>query len=58
MFCSKCHNPVQECECDDIDDRLEAISTTRNFVTDRCANCKEHRRDCTCDEYEPIQKGL
>lgn len=54
MLCTKCQNPIEECECDDIDERLRQIASSDYIETDRCFNCKRHREDCTCDEYEPI----
>lgn len=55
MFCTKCQNPVEKCECGDIDERLRKVASSKRFETDRCMRCKEHRKDCTCDEYEPIE---
>lgn len=54
MFCSRCQNHVLDCECDDIEERLRALSRHPGFETDRCANCSENRVDCTCETYSPI----
>lgn len=54
MFCSRCSNSIVDCECGDIEERLERLSTHPNFVTSRCRECQKHRVDCTCDEYEPL----
>lgn len=51
MFCTRCSNPVPDCECGDIGDRLEQLSQHPNFTTDRCADCAEHAADCTCEEF-------
>lgn len=53
MFCSRCNNHVAECECGDIEERLERLASHPNFATDRCRGCQEHPEDCTCDEYGP-----
>lgn len=54
MFCTRCKNTVVECECGDIEERLEQLAEHPNFATDRCRNCQSHPRDCSCDEYELI----
>lgn len=57
MFCTKCQNPVYDCECDDIEERLEELGDLDHFATTRCLNCQEPRRSCTCDEYEPADEA-
>lgn len=54
MFCTRCQNPVHQCECGDIEERLARLAEHPNFATDRCANCQRNRPDCTCDEYVPV----
>lgn len=53
MFCTKCKNRIEECECGDIEERLEQLDNHANFATDRCKGCRKHPEDCTCDEYDP-----
>lgn len=54
MFCTRCQNPVYDCECGDIEERLQSLAEHPNFATDRCEGCQNHPRECTCDEYTPI----
>lgn len=55
MFCTRCKNVVIDCECDDIEERLERLAEHPNFETNRCRNCQEHRQGCECDEYDPYE---
>lgn len=53
MFCTKCQNPIVDCTCDDIEERLRSLGQHPNFATDRCATCGEHAAECTCETFDP-----
>lgn len=53
MFCTRCQNELPDCTCDDREERLRSLAEHPNFATDRCANCANHPKNCTCAEYVP-----
>lgn len=50
MFCSRCKNNVAECECGDIEERLEALADHDAMATKWCENCDSNHARCDCDE--------
>ena len=52
MFCVKCHNGIEDCECPDLQERLDAAVAGGGFAYRRCKICKQHYLRCKCENPE------
>lgn len=52
MFCTRCQNELIDCECEDIEDRLERLANINSVVSQWCETCDSHHSRCECDNAE------
>ena len=52
MFCGKCNNDLIKCTCDDLEERLNNISSHPNIGLNWCINCDKHYARCKCGSPE------
>jgi hypothetical protein len=49
MFCCKCQSDLDECSCDDLQERMAKVSGPGGMVAARwCATCDNHYAVCQC----------
>lgn len=49
MWCMKCQKELHECTCTDINERLRAISGSKNIASKWCTVCDKHYSQCKCE---------
>jgi DTW domain-containing protein YfiP len=50
MFCSKCSKHMNDCICDDIDERWENLENNDHFIFRKCEVCGKHYSRCKCED--------
>ena len=48
MFCTLCENPLSQCTCSDIEERLKGAAESGRFAYKKCAICGRHYSRCKC----------
>lgn len=48
MFCIKCQKDLSQCECPDLQERLDKIASGGHFVYRQCKVCGKHYDLCKC----------
>ena len=49
VVCAKCNNELQNCECPDLEDRLDAATEGGHFAYKKCSKCGKHHARCRCE---------
>ena len=49
MFCMKCNHDLQDCTCEDINQRLSELSGGGHIVFRMCQICALHYSRCSCE---------
>ena len=47
MICSKCQKDIDECQCEDIDNRIESLKDS--ILYRKCKICEKHYARCKCE---------
>jgi len=51
MHCGRCNNPLNECTCPDIDERMRELTGPGSHLLAKwCLNCDKHYARCRCAE--------
>jgi len=52
MWCMKCNKHLSECDCPDLEERLNSIASKGVFAYKCCKKCGKHYERCRCDNPE------
>ncbi len=49
MFCTKCQKDLSDCICSDLQERLDSLNHSPNFIYKKCRVCGKHYAKCKCE---------
>lgn len=52
MWCMRCHKPLSECTCEDLEERLNSAVDQGAFTYRYCKKCGKHYERCKCENPE------
>ena len=63
MYCEKCKHDLADCNCEDLQERLNKLSVNQHLVYRMCNICVLHYAKCVCktpvwvrsDNGEPLE---
>ncbi len=50
MLCIRCENQLQDCTCENLEERLDEAVASGHFDYKKCAKCSKHYARCKCEE--------
>jgi len=50
MWCGKCQKVLEECVCDDLEERISKITQSKYIAYKCCKKCGKHYALCKCKE--------
>ncbi len=52
MWCAKCNQHLTNCECPDLQERLDSLRTSKRMTHRMCTKCGKHYAACECEDPE------
>ena len=49
MFCVKCKNDLDDCTCEDREERMASLRNNKHFIYKMCRTCEKHYAFCKCE---------
>lgn len=49
MYCNHCENTLENCTCENLEERLDKAVETGHFDYNKCLKCGKHYARCKCD---------